>query len=356
MITIGAVKRDLKNGVTKQNSFNSRLIDLLKKNNIPYNVVKEWGGDEFWEKINNSKVFFARYRGTEEDLALMQAYLPEIERKGIKTLPNFNTVYHCGDKLRLAAFFEANNIPSPKTYAAFSIEEVEQWVKHYQGSYPVVVKTRKGAGSRNVALAENPRQLIKLASKLFTRGVRDGELDVIIKGHLRKNFDLISKYTKKKLLEYGTYLIRKLKRSPVIENTCLIIQEFLPNNSHDTRIIIIGNRAFGCVRNNRKDDFRASGSGLVEFDKKKIDENLVKLAFKISNTNKFQTMGYDFIYDRQGNPMLLEMNYTYPDYFVKDAPGYWLENGSFNEHDNILPQYYQLLDILNSKYLKSLNK
>jgi glutathione synthase/RimK-type ligase-like ATP-grasp enzyme len=353
MITIGVVKRDLKNGVIKENSFNSRFIDLLNKNNIPYQIVKNWGGDEFWRKIKKSKLFFARYRGTEEDLALMQAYLPEIERKGVKTLPNFNNVYHCGDKLRLAAFFEANKIPSPKTYAAFSSEEVDQWVKHYQGNYPVVVKTRKGFGSRNVALAENPSQLKKLASILFARGVRDGSIDVIMKGHLKTNLAILRSYTNKKLIEYKRYVVNNfLKRSTVIENTCLIIQEFLPNNSYDTRITVIGNRAFAFMRENRPNDFRASGSGSIIYDQDKIDENFIKIAFDISSKFKFQTMAYDFIYDNKQNPVLIEMNYTYVDTAVQACSGFWTKDGKYYDNMNRLPQYYQLVDALEEDNLK----
>ena len=38
-------------------------------------------------------------------------------------------------------------------------------------------------------------------------------------------------------------------------------QKFLPNNKYDIRIVVIGDRAFGFIRYNRENDFRASGSG-----------------------------------------------------------------------------------------------
>src|SRR6185503_17089802 len=55
----------------------------------------------------------------------------------------------------------------------------------------------------------------------------------------------------------------RLARSTGLEpNTgYILLQEFLSNNKFDTRVTVIGNRAFAYRRFNRPNDFRASGSG-----------------------------------------------------------------------------------------------
>ena len=75
--------------------------------------------------------------------------------------------------------------------------------------------------------------------------------------------------------------------------------KYLPNNTYDTRITIIGERAFGFIRENRYNDFRASGSGKISYDKTAIDLKCVEIAFEISQKLKFQTMAYDFIYNER---------------------------------------------------------
>src|SRR5690606_15154424 len=51
------------------------------------------------------------------------------------------------------------------------------------------------------------------------------------------------------------------------EKGYLYFQEFMPKNEFDTRLIVIGNRCFGIRRYNRTGDFRASGSGLIKYEK-----------------------------------------------------------------------------------------
>jgi len=49
---------------------------------------------------------------------------------------------------------------------------------------------------------------------------------------------------------------------------------------------VIGNRAFGFRRFNRQGDFRASGSGHLDWDPKQVDPAFVRLAFAIADAVK----------------------------------------------------------------------
>ena len=61
-----------------------------------------------------------------------------------------------------------------------------------------------------------------------------------------------------------------------------LFQQWLPGNEFDTRITVIGNRAFGFRRFNRQGDFRASGSGNLDWDPVQVDPAFVQLAFRIA--------------------------------------------------------------------------
>ena len=54
---------------------------------------------------------------------------------------------------------------------------------------------------------------------------------------------------------------------PESQRSYILWQEFIPDNQRDFRVTIIGRRyAFVFWRNNRPGDFRASGSGLIDYD------------------------------------------------------------------------------------------
>lgn len=135
------------------------------------------------------------------------------------------------------------------------------------------------------------------------------------------------------------------------EKNCVLFQKFLPNNEYDTRVTIIGNRAFAFRRFNRKNDFRSSGSGLIDYELNKVDIVFIQLAFNISMKLCFQSMAYDFLWDENHNPALCEISYTYVDEAVYKCPGYW--DVDLNWHEgNFWPQYFHLVDLLHMPELK----
>ncbi len=131
----------------------------------------------------------------------------------------------------------------------------------------------------------------------------------------------------------------------------VLFQEFLPNNDFDTRVTVIGNRAYAFRRFNRKGDFRSSGSGLIDYNIVPIDLNFIKIAFEVSKKLGFQSMAYDFLKDQNGNPLFCEFSYTFNDRALYDCPGYWDENLNFIE-GHFWPQYFQLIDLLEISDLK----
>ena len=106
------------------------------------------------------------------------------------------------------------------------------------------------------------------------------------------------------------------------ERNYAYFQEFLPGNTFDTRITVIGERAFGFRRFNRPGDFRASGSGLIDYDPTKVDSHCVEIAFRVSDSGKFQSMAYDFLY-KQGKPVICEISYAFADWAIHKCPGHW---------------------------------
>lgn len=203
--------------------------------------------------------------------------------------PNYETVWHFDSKIAQKYFFEYNNITTPHTFVSFDYNEAVDIAEKI--NYPIVVKSSNGAGSTGVKLIKSKKDLMKKINYEFL-GRK------IIKKMLKINYD------------YFGYLY---------------CQEFIKNNKGDLRITIIGDKyAVGFWRLNRDNDFRASGSGKINYNKE-IPTDIIEYCAIINKNNKFDMMAYDILFN--GNKFLIvEMSYGYVDQAVYNANGYYVLN------------------------------
>ena len=126
----------------------------------------------------------------------------------------------------------------------------------------------------------------------------------------------------------------------------VLFQEFLPGNEFDTRVTVIGNRAFAYRRFNRPNDFRASGSGNFNADPGEVDARCLAVAFDAVRKLKSQSMAFDFLFRGQNRePVVGEISYCYVDWMVQKCPGHW--DSSLNWHDRSLwPEEAHVEDFL----------
>jgi hypothetical protein len=128
--------------------------------------------------------------------------------------------------------------------------------------------------------------------------------------------------------------LRHLRGASAVENLeyselqhgYLYVQEFVPGNEYDIRVTVIGNRAFAFRRFNRPADFRASGSGRIDWDPRQIDEEGIRLAFRVARRLQTQSLAVDLL-QHKGRKVLTEISYTYASWAVRDCPGHWVLDG-----------------------------
>ena len=75
------------------------------------------------------------------------------------------------------------------------------------------------------------------------------------------------------------------------EKGYIYFQEFIPGNEFDIRIIVVGDKAFAIKRMVRKNDFRASGSGIIFYEKKILMTKLLALIFDVSRKAEYSMSG-----------------------------------------------------------------
>lgn len=81
----------------------------------------------------------------------------------------------------------------------------------------------------------------------------------------------------------------------------------------------------------RKNDFRASGSGDIIYQKTQIDERCVDISFKVNQKLKAQSVAFDFVFDQKNKPLIVEMSYGYAVNAYDSCEGYWTDDMQWHE-------------------------
>lgn len=227
--------------------------------------------------------------------------------------PNWSTRWHMEDKIAQSYVLEAMGMLTPRTRIIWRYDEAIEYVR--SAEYPLVLKLASGYQSKNVRLLQNVGEARYFIDKLFTTGLAS-----------------LAYGPANRLREAGRSLrqlqgsLRSSARPSAPGNArhqgYVYLQEFIPGNEHDTRITVIGDRAFGFVRRNRENDFRASGSGDIDWDPERIDGRSVEIAFRIAARIGAQTVAIDTL-ERDGEVVVLELTLAFASWAVHGCPGHW---------------------------------
>jgi len=329
-------------------SYLYRYEQILQFNGIEC-IRLDVNSQDFWEIVSKLDLFIYQWEHYDKPKQLALTIIPIIEQEmKIPCFPNWKTSWHFDDKIKQYFLLKHHGFPVVESYIYWEKGEALRWLE--SAKMPVVFKLKCGAGSSNVVLVTQKSEGKQLISKMFGKGIHSEKITNGSSLYM-KNF-----FTYRKLRRSIGDILRKIRGEyePLywqIEKDYVFFQKFLPNNSFDTRVSIIGNRAFAFRRFNRSDDFRASGSGNINYDADKVDRRAIQIAFEISERLNFQSMSYDFLINEEGKLEICEISYTYVDYAVYDCPGFWDKDLNWHE-GHFWPQYCQLVDALKLSNIK----
>jgi glutathione synthase/RimK-type ligase-like ATP-grasp enzyme len=325
----------------RSGSFSDRWLEYCQQNNIPYKLVNCYASDIISQLADCDALMWHHHHADYKDVLLAKHLLFSIEQSGKKVFPDFNTCWHFDDKLGQKYLLESIAAPLVPSYVFFTKKEAMEWAN--SNSFPKVFKLRGGAGSANVKLVKNRSVSVKLIKKAFGKGFPQFDRWEYLKEQIRKIKIRKESFMMGMLKGFGRLLLSThYARMKGNEKGYAYFQDFVPNNS-DTRIIVIGDKAFAIKRMTRENDFRASGSGLIRYEKDEIDTRCINIAFEISDKLKLQCMAYDFVFDTKNKPLIVEISYGFaPEGYVA-CPGYWHNNltyyaGKFNPYGWMVDQ------------------
>lgn len=332
--------------------YSEKFRDILNRNNIIYAIIDPNSNSLLDELKDCTHVLFRHSQGDTDKIVYETIFNIAQNVLGIKCWPNYETYWPYEDKIKEFYLLKSQSFPIVDSVVFWNYSKAQDFLKNTR--FPIVAKLPKGASSSNVVIINSIREGKKIINQVYNKGVKsmglnnNSNLTSLAKVGLLKYYRAKLRST---LLNIGALKEKAEYPEWQIQKDTILFQKFLPGNTFDTRVTIIGNRAFAFRRFVRPNDFRASGSGNFNTDPNEIDKRLIEIAFGISKKLKFVTMAYDFIYDEAGNPFINEISYCFVDWVVQSCPGYWDENLVWYNINN-WPQYYQLLDFLEIKDLK----
>ena len=266
----------------------------------------------------------------------------------LPVFPDMATCWHFDDKIAQSYLLEALGIPQPKTWVFWRKTDALAWCK--QAAFPVVAKLSGGAGSANVRLIHSVAEARHYVAACFSGS------GIVIKpslpaGVFAKKWAQVKRMAKRGAQVFPYVLSNRFPALPdqtywMPQKNYALFQEFLPGNEFDTRVTVIGKRAFAFRRFNRPNDFRASGSGKIDYDPGAIDLRCVSAALEASRKLKSQSMAYDFMFRGEDQePVVGEISYCYANWAIAQCSGHW--DSDLNWQDGSRwPEEVQVEDLL----------
>jgi glutathione synthase/RimK-type ligase-like ATP-grasp enzyme len=328
-----------------KNTFSEEWIAYCEEKRISYKTVDCYSSTILAEIADCNLLFWHHNHADPRDVLFAKQLLISCEIAGKSVFPEFYSNWHFDDKLGQKYLFEALQIAHVPTHVFFEKQKALDWVDIT--SFPKVCKLRRGAGSRNVWLVNSKKEAKETISKAFGKGFRQYDAWGGIKESLRKY--RLGKTTLKEVIKALAHLIYpiQLEKSQGREKGYVYFQDFIPNNTFDIRVVIIGDKAFAIKRHVRENDFRASGSGFIEYQKELFDESLIAQSFENAAKIKAYCTAFDYVF-LDGKPLIVEISYGFNKKGYFDCPGYWNKDlvwheGSFNPYgwmiDDVLKQH-----------------
>lgn len=326
-------------------SFSDRWISYCEENDIPYKLVNAYDSDIIKQVEDCDAFMWHHNHGNYKDVLFAKQLLYSLEIAGKKVFPDFHTGWHFDDKVGQKYLLEAIGAPLVPSYVFYSKGEALEWVN--KTTFPKVFKLRGGAGASNVRLVHTKSEAVSLVKKAFGKGFSQFNRW----GYCKERFN---KWRTGKDSLVGVckgiarlFVPTEFAKMHAPEKGYVYFQNYIPENETDYRIKVVNGNCWGFQRKVRKNDFRASGSGILLFQNDMIPLEMIKIAQETAERLQLQSVAFDFIVDKQTNKCLIvEMSYCFGFDDKEMLNGYWDKNFKWHT-EKFVPHNWMVDNILN---------
>lgn len=326
-----------------QGSFSERWIEYCENNGVDYKLVNAYDTNIIKQVEDCDAFMWHHHHANYKDTLFAKQLLYSLQMAGKKVFPDFNTGWHFDDKVGQKYLFEAIGVPLVPSYVFYTKKEALSWVDNT--TFPKVFKLRGGAGATNVKLVHTKKKAIRLINKAFGKGF--SQFDKW--NNLKERFN---KWRQGKDTFMGVlkgvarlFITTEFAKMHSREKAYVYFQDFIPNNTFDIRVIVIAEKAFAIKRMIRENDFRASGSGNIYYEKEEIDLRCIEESFAMSKEASCQCIAYDFVFNDLNVPLIVEISYGFVVNVYDSCPGYWTPDLEWHE-GKFNPQFWMVEDLI----------
>jgi glutathione synthase/RimK-type ligase-like ATP-grasp enzyme len=313
---------NLKLGIVKErddtsfslNTYWPKFERFAKNNNICYSFLNIHSDN--W--IKESSIYdLIIWRPLSDPASLYEArtkieYIEKFLK--IRCSPSSDELFLYEDKIRQYYHLRACNLPVIPTFISFDEQECINKLESFE--YPLVSKSYIGSSSVSVSRINNKAEAKRHIFKTFSKGINTGFPFLRQKGYV-------------------------------------FFQKYIDDAAYDLRIIMVGEKIFGYYRMKPKDDFRASGAGLIVFDDLPLDA--VLLAKKVKEKLPSTVRAVDILKSKKEDKFYVNETSIFIDVdipaelILEDVPGYYLLNdGSLEFH----PGKFWLPELMLEEFIK----
>lgn len=294
-----------------------KYVTAAKNMNVEYKLI-DCTANHAIEQIREVDALIWHWtQDRHADKRAAYSIIKSAELMGKQVYPSSNTCWMFDDKVYEKYLLESVGAPVVETYVFFDKKSAMKWLR--KQTYPVVYKLSGGAGSSNVRLIKNEKEAERICSQHFSFWGRPDLAMKLYYTDYNQYLKTVQEFCWGDLYRYGNN-----------NRGYLLFQRFVPDNTYDIRVTIIGSRGVIFRRLVRDHDFRASGSGKIVYEVSAEDIKAIPIAREITKKIGSQTMTFDFIYDR-GQLKIVEMGYGFTPISVYNTPGWYDEQMEFHE-------------------------
>lgn len=312
----------------KHSGFSQKWLDYCIKKNIPFKKVNCYHNGIIDDLVDCDGLMWHFHQSNPRDVLFAKQLIYSLQTAGFSVFPDFQTCWHFDDKVGQKYLLESVHAPMVPSYVFYSRADALNWMENAQ--FPKIFKLRTGAGASNVRLIKEKSGAKKIINRAFGRGFKQYDPLSNLKERWRKYrlgkteiTDMVKAVTR---FGYPTDHDRVAGK----EKGYVYFQDFIPGNEYDIRVNVIDAKASAVRRKVRHNDFRASGSGMIDYDMSKIPVEALKISFDLAEKLKLQSVAFDFVLD-EGNPLIVEMSYGFGFISTDFKAGYWDSDLNFYE-------------------------
>lgn len=314
---------------SNKGGFTKRWVKYCQEHSIDFTLVDVFSSDVINHLIDCDALFWNLSHESFDDGLIGLQLMSALETKGLFVFPSPAQLWHFDDKLAQKFFYELHGFPIPRTEVFFRKAEALEYLNEV--GLPIIAKLRRGSASSNVFMIDEVSKGKALINKAFSKGFPLYNLSNRYRDKLYKTKGLKVKSSVLVKWIYRYFFPPLYSQNSGRERGYFMFQEFIPNNGEDVRVVVVGERAVALKRKVRSGDFRASGSGILEYPNENLSKEYISLAFQIVEKLGVNSMGIDFIESLEGEIKVIEMSYGFPsENFLDGSAGSWNRNLEFS--------------------------